>query len=344
MKKNFFNWKLMALLALNAIGFQLIFDLLSWLRGDEEVFSFGRFFFKFLINYPNFILLCFFNFNIIKWLDNLFPWNNKRSIFSRVGLEIIAGLLAPTLLISAVNLLFYFFGSSEAIATNNLMFSILIGAILNCILLPTMELYFLFIRQYETALDNEWLKRENERFKYESLKAQLNPHFLFNSMNSLSALVSTDQAKAKKFIRKLSSVYRHVLEHQNKSLILMEEELHFLNDYTFLLQTRFDEGLTIHININEEHLHKKIVPMALQLLTENAVKHNQILIDSPLKISIYSEGNSVIVENNFQPKKSSNSSGVGLKNLKGRYLQLGGAIKIKTDEKIFRIIIPLFEK
>ena len=178
-------------------------------------------------------------------------------------------------------------------------------------------------------------------FQYMILKNQLNPHFLFNSLNTLTSLVSFDSSKAKDFIIKLSNVYRHVLEQHNKELVTLEEEVSFLKDYIFLLKTRFDSNLQITVRVKNEHLTKKIAPMALQILVENAVKHNSISEGKPLKIDIFSNVDSITVHNIVQYKKSEVSWGIGLKNIRTQYLQFDQEIRIVSTPNNFKVILPL---
>ena len=161
----------------------------------------------------------------------------------------------------------------------------------------------------------EKLKVEMLAYKYESLRNQINPHFLFNSLNVLSDLVYDDQAMAVKFIRQMSDLFRYVLDSRDKELVPLKDELEFIQSFTFLLKTRFEEKLKIEIDVQaspEEY----IVPMTLQLLIENAVKHNEVSEAFPLRISVRKTGDCLEVENNLQPKSvGDDSKKTGLKNI-----------------------------
>lgn len=187
------------------------------------------------------------------------------------------------------------------------------------------------------------LQEENIISQFETLKSQVNPHFLFNSLNVLSSLIFVDQNKAAKFVRQLSKVYRYVLEYKDKDTISLKDELPFIESYIFLLKTRFDKNLTIDINIGNEYYQKKIAPMVIQLLVENAIKHNIISTQKPLSIEIFIEGEYLVISNNLQVKSSREiSSKTGLDNIRKRYEYLTNLkVIIEENSGYFRVKIPL---
>ncbi|MBN1339934.1 MAG: histidine kinase [Bacteroidales bacterium] len=189
------------------------------------------------------------------------------------------------------------------------------------------------------------LQEENIISQFESLKAQVNPHFLFNSLNVLSSLIYIDQDKAAKFVRQLSRVYRYVLDFKDKDLVKLKDELPFLESYIFLLKTRFDKNLVVETDIAPGDEEMMVAPVVLQLLLENAIKHNVISKNKPLTISIKSGNNEITVRNNLQLKSSTEgSSKIGLNNIKKRYEYLTGRkIDILNDENFFAVTIPLLE-
>jgi len=178
------------------------------------------------------------------------------------------------------------------------------------------------------ALDAETSKKESAIARYESLKNQINPHFLFNSFNALTNLVYEDQDKAAKFIKQLSDVYRYVLDTREKEVVSLAEELRFIQSYLYLQQIRFGGNLRVNLNLNGSE--GKVAPLALQLLLENAIKHNVISVDDPLTIDVFEKDGFICVENNLQKKNriTESSSGLGLANIKSRY-------KFLTDKEIF---------
>ncbi len=204
----------------------------------------------------------------------------------------------------------------------------------------------LFVYVMEAFLESEAEKQEfamklneieNERMvaKYQALKNQLNPHFLFNSFNSLSALMSIDVNKADDFLQQLSNVYRYNLNHNEELVVPLKNEVALITSYMALQYIRFRESIQITYQIDELKTNYLIPPMTLELLVENAIKHNIINKTNPLHITIVTKGDYIIVENNFQPRATavdSNSSfGIGLKNLKKQY-EL-----IHTEVPIFRV-------
>ncbi|MFW5761110.1 MAG: sensor histidine kinase [Cyclobacteriaceae bacterium] len=190
----------------------------------------------------------------------------------------------------------------------------------------------------------EALKRENISAKYNALKNQVNPHFLFNSLNTLTGVVEKDQQKAVTYIKKLSDIYRYVLEHQSQELVVLQKELDFLEDYLFLSKIRHGAGLGYKIDV--QSVEKYIVPLGLQILVENSIKHNIITDDQPLEINIYEESDYLIVKNNLQKKHSMRAKEPqGISNLKNRYTFLiDKPVDIVVDESSFLVKIPILEK
>ena len=174
------------------------------------------------------------------------------------------------------------------------------------------------LRWRESAVEAERYQKENAMAQYESLKSQVDPHFLFNSLNVLTNLVYEDADKSAKFIKQLSEVYRYVLETRSKELVTLEEELKFVNAYLFLQQIRFGDKLVIQNNLIGQ---KGVVPpLVIQMLIENAIKHNTISQEHPLTIRIYSAEGHIIIENNLQKKSIiEHSTGIGLENIRKRY-------------------------
>lgn len=179
--------------------------------------------------------------------------------------------------------------------------------------------------------------------KFDALKNQLDPHFLFNSLNVLASLIEENPKQATKFTTSLSKVYRYVLEQKNKELVPLEEELSFARTYMNLIKMRFEDSIVVNIPEHASHGDYKVVPLSLQLLLENAVKHNQVTPSKKLHITIYEEGNRLYIQNNIQEKQViKKSSGVGLQNIRQRYYLLSKSeVHIKDDGLNFKVGIPL---
>jgi LytS/YehU family sensor histidine kinase len=206
------------------------------------------------------------------------------------------------------------------------------------------SIYFMLALK-DSVEEKEMLKRESLQAQLNALLTQVNPHFLFNNLNTLSSLIPENPKHAIDFVQQLSKVYRHILDVKDEKSIFLKEELDVLNAYTFLLQTRFGKNLAVNINIPDEKLEKKIVPLSLQILMENAIKHNIVSADKPLHIDVFAENGSLILSNNLQVKNQINeSTGIGLDNIRNRYKLLGDKeVKVTEDDNSFTVSIPLIE-
>ena len=207
-----------------------------------------------------------------------------------------------------------------------------------------------FMINWKSAMTQESTQQQivakTETAKFESLKNQLDPHFLFNSLNVLTSLIGENPAQAEKFTTKLSKVYRYVLEQRNKDLVPIEEELKFAKTYMQLLEMRFEDAVKFNIPDTISNNDLKIVPLSLQLLLENAVKHNVVSSSKPLTISIYEKDTYLIIENNVNPKEAiGKSTKVGLQNIADRYgLITQKGVKIENNNKTFKVSLPLLYK
>ncbi len=206
------------------------------------------------------------------------------------------------------------------------------------------SIYFLKQLRYSIE-EKENLKRENLKAQLDALKTQVNPHFLFNNLNTLSSLIPENPDHAVQFVQQLSKVYRYILEVKDEKTIPLSEELDVVKAYSFLLKTRFENNLHIDINIPPEKLNKKIVPLSLQLLIENAVKHNIVSSNKPLRINISTNNGSIEVDNNLQIKNQiMESTGFGLENIRNRYKLLSlKLVKVTATKNSFTVSIPLIE-
>lgn len=198
-----------------------------------------------------------------------------------------------------------------------------------------------FIREKkEILLREQKLKTDIIKLEYEALKNQVNPHFLFNSLNALTSLVAEND-EAVRFIKKLSDVYRYVLEQKDKEIVPLERELEFVDSYAYLHKIRFGDNFNMNINIQTQN--KNVVPLSVQMLVENAIKHNIVSEDEPLEIHIFEENDYLVVENNIQLKSMvKDSSKIGLKNIKSRYAYLTDKefiVSNKHDK--FTVKVPL---
>lgn len=213
-------------------------------------------------------------------------------------------------------------------------------------LIVTVELGISLLHKWRFSLaELERFKKENAEFQFESLRSQVNPHFLFNSLNTLSSLIYEDQEKATAFIRELSDVYRYILENRGRELVTLEQEMTLARSYIYLVQLRFQHNLVVDVHVAESSNSRLIAPLTLQLLVENAVKHNVISKSKPLRIDIFTEDEVLVVRNNLQRKEIREySSQLGLKNIRSRYAFLTeDRMEIIETEKEFMVKIPLIK-
>ncbi len=220
--------------------------------------------------------------------------------------------------------------------------------IISSIVVTTGYLINQNLKSQKIMVENQQLKTENLKNQYETLKNQLNPHMLFNSLNTLYALVRENPDKAQDYISQLSKVMRYTLKQDSdieRSTISLQEELNFINSYIYLLKMRFEDNISFVFDIDNSLLMKKIPRMAIQLLVENAVKHNEISNRNPLHITIRTiDDETLEVANNLQPRRgATTSTGIGLNNLRKRYrLLFNKDIEIQEKENnIFSVKISL---
>lgn len=205
------------------------------------------------------------------------------------------------------------------------------------------ERLFMFIELTETAIKAEKYKKDSVESKFNNLKNKINPHFLFNTFNALSEVIEEDPPKASKLVNELSDVYRYVLDNQELNWTPLKKELEFVYSYINLFKMRFEDSLQTDITIPVEYLEHSIAPLTLQILIENAIKHNIISRKKPLKIDLSVEDGMLLIKNNLQEKNIiNNGSSFGLKNLQVRYQHLSDKeIHISKTEDEFIVKIPL---
>jgi LytS/YehU family sensor histidine kinase len=215
--------------------------------------------------------------------------------------------------------------------------------------IPLAAIYegrYLYRQWWTTYYEAERLKKENLQSQLDSLKAQISPHFLFNTLSTLSSLVSEDPKKAERFIEELASVYRYLLQTNEQPLTTLHNELGFIEAYFHLLQTRFGAGIGLEIEVDEGYYGYLLPPLTLQLLVENAVKHNATLPARPLLIRIFSdEVNNLYVLNNLQPKQNAIASNhTGLRNIAAKFRLLNQPdVVVKKTDTCFQVTLPLIK-
>lgn len=280
------------------------------------------------------------NFYVARYLDAKIDWIShpvKRLLFGIFGHAIYTAL--------AVFALFVGYDVLFDIQIGNLRFTMLISVGITFVITTVLTSRDFLISWRQQAIDNERMKKEAISAKYESLKNQVNPHFLFNSFNVLTELVYEDQDVAAKFIKKLSEVYRYVLDARDKELVPIEEELKFVEAYVFLQKIRHDESLKCNIELQTNET-ERVAPMSIQMLIENSIKHNVISDDQPLEIRLRREGDYIFISNSLQKKNilNGNSAGVGLSNIKARYEFLSKLpVIVEENKNEFRVGLPVIK-
>ncbi|MCB0705013.1 MAG: histidine kinase [Saprospiraceae bacterium] len=278
------------------------------------------------------------------WLGKKFPWseNPVKTIIVLVFASLTATVLTAVSITTIWAMIFWDRSFKEALQFSDFGF---LSVVIVITVFVSLVLYGrnFFLAWREMAVEAERLKRENLASKYEALKTQINPHFLFNSLNVLSSLVYKDPDLSAKFIQQLATVYRHVLDTQEQELVSLKTELQGLEAFVFLLQIRFGENFKVAIDVPEPN-GAMIPPLSLQLLIENSVKHNIISKNNPLKVEVFMEGkDQIVVRNNLQEKRQlQESSGIGLENIRSRYRILANkTIDISDENNFFTVKLPL---
>lgn len=279
---------------------------------------------------------------IYKILDKKYSWLDesiKKSILSLILITIYAYLISYI-----INILFNLYYNPDDIGysidiTNYKNHIITIVIVLIVSFFMTARGFF-----YEWKMQVEKEKKlikENAQARYEILKNQIDPHFLFNSLNVLSSLIDENPDKSQEFLSKLSKLYRRTLEYKNDDLNTVENELNIVKDYIYLQNIRFEKAIESNIDISNNLLQKHLLPMSLQILVENIFKHNKTESKNPLKINIYSNENYIIVSNNRIKKVVRTSNKKGLANIVDRYeLLTDKKVIIESTDDFFQVSIP----
>lgn len=290
------------------------------------------------IGYPLFKGINF----LVRFLDKKIPWISHP--LKRLIIQFSSMIVYCSLVIILFTVLWFTLVQKQNFDLIRFMSieSLKIG--LSVLILASLIVHsFIFFKNWKTAaVQQEKLKHEHLALQYDTLVNQVNPHFLFNSLNSLAALIDKDQDKAGQFVKKLSEIYRYVLDQKVNELVSVESELKFLESYIFLQKIRFAENLIISMDVTPVRK-RKVIPLSLQMLLENAIKHNIISKDRPLHIEIYSTDEDYIVVKNDNQKKAAidGSTGLGIENIKRRYeFFTNKPVKTIENQEYYMIELP----
>ncbi|WP_345202948.1 2TM domain-containing protein [Chryseobacterium ginsengisoli] len=282
------------------------------------------------------------------FLNRKFPWSETTRL--RAILSIVSILIANFILVYFCN--YMNFVIIQKAATTEEFFSSKYNTsnwfMINIALLISAFLHAKgFMEELKKTSKKEVVEQKliakSANAQFESLKNQLDPHFLFNSLNVLSSLIDENPRQAHKFTASMSKIYRYVLEQKDKELVTVEDELEFAKTYCDLLKTRFEDSVDFVFDVKKEDYKRFVVPLSLQLLLENCIKHNFATSSKPLIIKIFSENDTLCIENNLQVREQiKESSGIGLSNIVQRYSLLTKRnVFIEKSEDYFKVILPV---
>ena len=277
--------------------------------------------------------------------DRYFPWLSYGN--RRFFIHLVIGILYTLVVINLAYLTFKGLFTADPPTGEQFIVANVYGLVM---FIPVFSIYFSlqFLRHWKRSeLNAERFKKENIRTQLESLKNHLDPHFLFNNLNILSSLIDKDKDLSKAFLDNFAEVYRTILRSKDEDLILVEDELNFIKSYMALLKTRFEDMIVFTEEVDGRSKMKMIPPMTLQMLVENAIKHNVVSEKKPLHISFKSyEGNYFIVSNslNQRPEELKDSSRSGLDNIRRRYAYFTDQeVQVTANDKQFEVKVPLLE-
>lgn len=301
-----------------------------------------------LVSFIYSFVLGFGNWGINDFLNKKFPWSEATT--KRAIISIVSILIANIILVYFCNYLNfvviqkaatveeYFSGKYNFINWFTINIALLISAFLHA---------KGFMEELKKTSKKEVVEQKliarSANAQFESLKNQLDPHFLFNSLNVLSSLIDENPKQAQKFTASMSKIYRYVLEQKDKELVTVEDEIEFAKTYCELLKTRFEDSVDFEFNINTEDLRCFVVPLSLQLLLENCIKHNFATSSKPLIIKVFSENDTLCIENNLQVREQmKESAGIGLANIVQRYSLLTKRnVFIEKSDDYFKVKLPM---
>ena len=301
-----------------------------------------------LFSHPDVYLFAILAFNIVsegnifinRYFEKKEPW-----VF-RVSGRILKQLLYSLAWTTFIGIIFYYIIPHE----NNDLEKYTKGFVLSFTFGALFVLIFnaiLFIRSFIanwkiSLLENEKLKHEKLISDYTALQNQLNPHFLFNNLSVLISEIRYDQEKAEEFARKMADIYRYVLQSKDMTQVTISEELEFIGSYVFLHNIRLGNSVRLDVELSDKQKEETLPPLTLQLLVENALKHNKASEKEPLNIRIFMDAGNLVVSNNLQLKKTTYGTGTGLTNLNERYkLLYGKQIRVEKTESEFRVVLPV---
>lgn len=332
------NRTLIALFTLVAAVIPVVFLAISWLNGELS-FSWTSFLLDILVSIAITVPTSLAVLWVLEKLQVNFPWQKdplKRGLY-----ELVLTILMSSAVVITITALLFLAGIYPSLL-DGLKQNLLICFIANYSIVGFVEGIFFFKNWQNMTLEAERAKRDRVVAQFETLKNQVNPHFLFNSLNTLSSLIDLNKEKSKAFLDKLAEVYRYILQHKDEEVVTFRTEFEFIQSFVHLLKERFDNKILFEHSVPERDLDKYLPPITIQILIENAIKHNVASRKEPLKIELSVSEHEIIVRNNITRKKEAESTGIGLANIKARYAYLSDQkVFVGNDGKTFEVRVPL---
>ena len=285
--------------------------------------------------------MCIADYGLLRFLNKYLPYS--KNIFYRIVADIAGITIISVILLWVFNYLIYnvFLIPHEGMPSFLVKFAF--GMSTNIPILLVFELIHYFQSEQKAIADSEKAKRKVLLYQHETLRSQINPHFLFNSLNVLSSLIYINPDNANKFTKALSKTYRYVLSLTRQPVVSIAEELDALDSYLFLMRMRFENSFTFTVNRIADYDSNEIIPLTLQLLIENAFKHNIATEESLLDIKITIDSNYITVENNIQPSNDADKGGIGLKYITKQYKLYAKDVIVEHTGNMFIVKIPYIQ-
>lgn len=282
--------------------------------------------------------MCIADYMLLLFLNRYLPYS--KNILYRIIADFIGVILICLMVLFIFNYVIYSILLISKEGMPSFLVKFAFGMTNNIPILLAFELIYYFQSEQKAIADSEKAKREALLFEHETLRAQINPHFLFNSLNVLSSLIYMNPNNANKFTKALSKTYRYVLSLNQRQMVSVKEDLDELESYIFLMKMRFENSFNFTINKSPAFENCKIIPLTLQLLVENVFKHNVATEEMPLDIKITVGGDYITVENNIQPSSDTDKGGIGLKYLTKQYKLYAKEVIVEHTSRMFIVKIP----
>lgn len=316
------------LVALMSLLFEWIYDIMTGLESEDMIE-------RLLLDLPFVMIMSLVSFLIVHSTNKYFRY--KDNVYIRVPFELFIAVSFAVVYSISVN---YFLAPllDDGCEPTYLESAIMV-ALGNFFIVLLLELFFYNKRQLKSEKHIAIIEKERVEYLYATLKTQVNPHFLFNSLNVLSSLIFEDPQRANIYTKKLSNIYRYFLSTNTRLSVPVGEEILFLQSYIYLLQIRFEDALKININGNTD-IQKQIIPVSIQLLIENAIKHNVASVEHPLIVDVNIFAENIEVVNNLQLRLNVEKSGHGLSNLQKQYALYNKKIEVSKTKDHFGVQVP----